>query len=145
MNAKPRDFYLRNYQTLLLLFIIFHTCDSKLCIFSIYRDFIINTWCNMLLIGLHHSPVVDIPLLLPTNSSTLPFSFFPLCAWELGAIIIIITSIKNTFCYSPRIHVTEDKFRWVLEAIEFFSNYLTIVHTGLTKLLLDPHQKDTKT
>ena len=30
------------------------------------------TWCNMLLTGLHHSPVVNIPLLLPSNSSILP-------------------------------------------------------------------------
>ena len=30
------------------------------------------TWCNMLLTGLHHSSVVSIPLLLPSNSSILP-------------------------------------------------------------------------
>ena len=30
------------------------------------------TWCNTLLTGLHHSPVVSIPLFLPSNSSILP-------------------------------------------------------------------------
>ena len=53
------------------------------------------TWYNMLLTGLHHSPVVSIPLLLPTNSSIfplhLPLSFSSLCARELVAIIIIMT------------------------------------------------------
>ena len=49
-------------------------------------------WCNMLLTGLHHSPVVSIPLLLFSNSSILPFHFplffSPLRARELGPIII---------------------------------------------------------
>ena len=31
------------------------------------------TWCNMLLTGLHHSPVVSIPLLLPSNSPPPPY------------------------------------------------------------------------
>ena len=31
-----------------------------------------HTWCNMLLTGLHHSPVVIISLLLPSNFSILP-------------------------------------------------------------------------
>merc|ERR1719452_158121 len=39
------------------------------------------TWCNMLLTGLHHSPVVGIP---PT-----PLSPIPLPTHELGAILII--------------------------------------------------------
>ena len=30
------------------------------------------TWCNMLLTGARHSPIVSIPLLLPSNSSMLP-------------------------------------------------------------------------
>ena len=29
------------------------------------------TWCNMLLTEFHHSPVVSIPLLLPSNSEVL--------------------------------------------------------------------------
>ena len=36
------------------------------------------TWCSMLLPGLHHSPVVSVPLLLPTNSSTFPLHLPPL-------------------------------------------------------------------
>ena len=55
----------------------------------------------MLLTGMHHSPVVNIPLLLPQvppySPLTSPLSFFPVCARELGEIIIIISShrIKN--------------------------------------------------
>ena len=41
------------------------------------------TWCNMFLTGLHHSPVVSIPLLLPSNSSTLPLFLPPLFARHL--------------------------------------------------------------
>ena len=33
---------------------------------------LLYTWCNMLLTGLHQSPVVSIPLFLPSNSSILP-------------------------------------------------------------------------
>ena len=37
------------------------------------------TWCNMLLTGLHHSPVVSTLLLfLPSNSSILPLHLVPL-------------------------------------------------------------------
>ena len=57
------------------------------------------TCCNMLLTRLHHSPVVTIPLLLPSNYSMLPLHrplFFPLLRTrEVGAIIIIIQD--NTF------------------------------------------------
>ena len=35
-------------------------------------------WSNMLLTGLHHSPVASIPLLLPSNSSILPLHLPPL-------------------------------------------------------------------
>jgi len=45
------------------------------------------TWLNVL-IGLHYSPVVNIPLLLPSNSSILPLHLPPLHARELEAIII---------------------------------------------------------
>ena len=36
------------------------------------------TWSNMLLTGLHHSPVVSIPLLLPWNPCMLPLHLPPL-------------------------------------------------------------------
>ena len=36
------------------------------------------TWCNMLLTGLHHSPVVSISLLIPSNSSILSLHFPPM-------------------------------------------------------------------
>jgi len=36
------------------------------------------TWCNFLLTGLHHSPVVNIPFLLPWSSSILPLHLPPL-------------------------------------------------------------------
>ena len=54
------------------------------------------TWCNMLLTGLPHSPVVSIPLILPSNTSILLLHLTsllpsPLSAWELGAIIIMLT------------------------------------------------------
>ena len=47
---------------------------------------------NMLVTGLHYSPVVSIPLLFPSNSSTLPHSlppsYSPPYGQELWAIII---------------------------------------------------------
>ena len=54
-------------------------------------------WCNMLLTGLHHSPVISIPHLFPLNSSILPLhlpSLSPLCARELETITI--TNICST-------------------------------------------------
>merc|ERR1719452_382199 len=36
------------------------------------------TWCSMLLPGVHHSPVVSVPLLLCSNSSILPLHLPPL-------------------------------------------------------------------
>ena len=36
------------------------------------------TWCNILLTGLHHSLIVSIPLLLPSNFSILPLHLPPL-------------------------------------------------------------------
>ena len=63
-----------------------------------YYYFCVNhfySWCNILLTDLQPSPVVSIPLLLPSNSSIFPLhltlSFFLLCARELGAIITIIS------------------------------------------------------
>ena len=47
------------------------------------------TWCNMLLTRLHHSPVVSIPLFLPSNSSLYPLHLpSPSLSWgeaHLGA------------------------------------------------------------
>ena len=46
-------------------------------------------WCNMLLTDLHYSPVVSIPLLIPSNSSILPLHLIsPIRVQELGVIII---------------------------------------------------------
>ena len=61
------------------------------------------TWCNMFLTGLHHSPVVSIPLFLLSNSSILPFHLFPfpfppLRAPEFEAIIIIISKTLDQSC-----------------------------------------------
>ena len=52
-------------------------CPKMLPLFSNYSrtQFTLNLfykWCNMLLTGLHHSSVVIIPFLLPSNSSILP-------------------------------------------------------------------------
>ena len=52
-------------------------------------------WCSMLLTVLHHSPIVSIPLLLPSNPSIL-LLFFPPCEHELRAITIIIIFPNET-------------------------------------------------
>ena len=54
------------------------------------------TWCNMLLTGLHYSPVVSIPFFLPSISSILPLHPHPLRARELG-VIIIVNAYKITY------------------------------------------------
>ena len=60
-------------------------------------------WYNTLLTGLHHSPVVSIPLLLLWNSTILPFhlplpfSFPSLRARKLAAIIIKCTETFGCF------------------------------------------------
>ena len=66
------------------------------------------TWCNMLLTLFYHSPIVSIPLLLPSNSSILPFTFplyLPsLRVGELGAIIIIIIIARYDISASEIYH-----------------------------------------
>ena len=66
-----------------------------------------HTWCNMLLTGLHQSPVVSIPLLLPSKYSyfTSLLSLPPLHARELGAIIIIKN--HSNWCDLPISNLTE--------------------------------------
>ena len=45
---------------------------------QISRQSPFDTWCNMLLTGLHYSPIVSTPFLLPSNSSILPLHLPPL-------------------------------------------------------------------
>jgi len=87
------------------------------------------TWCNMLLTGLHHSPVVSNPILLLSNPSILPLH---LRARELGVIIIMmlklinldlikciifITSLVHTPCCRERLLSTRVQLRKPLSTI----------------------------
>ena len=87
------------------------------------------TWCNMLLTGLHRSPVVSIPLFLPTNSSILPT---PLRARELEAIITITykkkknrPSFKNSRSSSRKSTKVNTKERHLVHMVKVGTQWCT--------------------
>ena len=88
-------------------------------------------WC-MLLTGLHHSPVVSIPLLLSTNSSIFPLHLPPLL------ISLVCTRVRCNYHHQPftfqrwvwRSYPVVRSWRWLRDRSLF------LVYTGYYRFLL---------
>ena len=94
------------------------------------------TLCNMLPTGLHYSPVVGIPLCLPSNSSILPFTsllfFNHLRAWELGAII----SIGLLWSFNTNKHCNVSLNNTIVSLFTGYAGFFQIKNKFVTKVFL---------